>query len=75
MGTKQETVSARIEPHYLYTPEELAPLIGLTRRQVIRLMDEGRIPFTLVGSHRGRRISGSQYMKWVESRAVEPETY
>lgn len=61
-----------INPYYLYTPDELSPLCGLTRRQIIRLMDEGRIPFTLVGSHRNRRISGKQYMDWVESRAVEP---
>lgn len=60
-----------INPYYLYTPEELSPLCGLTARQITRLMDERRIPFTLVGSHRGRRISGKQYMEWVESRAVE----
>ncbi len=61
-----------IIPHYLYRPEELSPLVGLSRRQIVRLMDEGQVPFTLLGSHRGRRISGQQWLDWIASRAVEP---
>ena len=71
----KDKVASGIEPDRLYHPRELAPLTGLSARQIVRMMDEGRIGFVLVGPTRGRRIRGSQYLAWLESQTVEPETY
>lgn len=69
---KTPELGARIEPNRLYRPEDLAPLSGLSRRQIVRLMDEGLIGFVLIGSSRGRRIRGQQYLDWLDAKAVEP---
>lgn len=72
MATQQKTEAGRIDPDYLYSPEELAPLCGLSARRLIRMMDEGRIGYVLVGEERGRVIEGQQYLDWKASRRVNP---
>lgn len=66
------TTPGTIDPDYLYRPEELAPLCGLSAKQLRRYMDEGRLGFVIVGAERGRRIEGQQYLDWKASRRVEP---
>ncbi len=62
----------RINPDRLYRPDDLAPLSGLSARQLVRMMDEGRIGFVIVGAERGRRIRGQQWLDWLAASAVEP---
>lgn len=74
MPAKTVTAPGSIDPDRLYHPTELAPLIGLSKEQFVRMMDEGRIGFVIVGAERGRRIRGAQYLAWLNSRTVDPIT-
>lgn len=60
-----------IDPDRLYHPAELAPLSGLSAKQITRMMDERRIAFVVVGAQRGRRIRGAQYLNWLDAQTVE----
>lgn len=62
-----------VEPDRLYHPDELGPLTGLGPRRLVRMMDEGRIGYVIVGRTRCRMIEGRQYLDWKASRRVEPE--
>lgn len=72
MPTKSKVQLGSIDPDRLYHPTELSPLSGLSAKQFVRMMDEGRIGFVIVGAERGRRIRGAQYLAWLNSRTVEP---
>jgi len=65
-------IEQRINPDQLYRPDDLAPRGGLSARQLVRMMDERRIGFVVVGAQRGRRIRGQQWLDWLESQTVEP---
>lgn len=72
MSTKQKRASGSIDPDYLYHPKELSPLSGLGVRQLVEMMDDGRIGYVKTGRVQGRRIRGSQYLAWLEAETVEP---
>lgn len=72
MAVKDKKESGSIDPDRLYHPTELAPLSGLSVRQLERMMDERRIGFVVVGAQRGRRIRGKQYLAWLNAQSVEP---
>jgi len=72
MPVKAKPVPGSIDPDRLYHPTELSQLCGLSRKQLVRMMDEGRIGFHIVGAERGRRIEGQQWLDWKASRRVEP---
>ena len=61
------TSAVRIDPDRLYTPDELSELSGLSARRLVRMMDDGRIGFVLIGRERSRRIEGQQYLDWKAS--------
>lgn len=56
-------------PHGLLTIQEAAALFHVSRSFVVRLLDEGRIPFTRVGTQ--KRIRHSDLMAYQRQREVE----
>jgi hypothetical protein len=73
MPTRTTAAPESIDPDRLYHPTELSPLSGLSTKQLVRMMDERRIGFVVVGAQRGRRIRGSQYLTWLNAQTVDPE--
>jgi len=63
--------SGRIDPDYMYRPAELAPVSGLGARQLVEMMDDGRMPFVKTGRERGRRILGQDFLDWRERNRQE----
>ena len=63
--------SGAVELTRLYRLEEIAEFAGVSRRQVQRWTYEGAVGF--VKLPQGRRVSGKQYMEFVESRAHAAE--
>jgi len=75
MATKAKSKTREtgsIDPVRLYSPEELSPLSGIAARRLQRMMDDGRIGFVMLGRERGRRISGKQYLDYIERNSVGP---
>jgi hypothetical protein len=69
--TTQQKTPGRIDPDYVYRPTELGPLSGLGVRQLVEMMDDGRMPFIRTGRERGRRILGADFLGWRESNRQE----
>lgn len=70
MTTKQKT-QGRIEPDRFYKPADLASITGLGPRQLVEMMDDGRIPFHRTGRERGRVILGQDFLDWRASARQE----
>lgn len=64
MATRQKQAPGSIDPDYMYRPSELAPKSGLGERQLVEMMDDGRMPFIRTGRERGRRILGQDFLDW-----------
>ena len=60
-----------VEPTRLYRFEEIAPFAGVSARQIRRWVESGWIAY--VQLPQGRRISGQQYLDFVEARAHAAE--
>jgi len=61
------TRSEAVEPTRLYRYEELAPFAGVTERQIRRWVTFGWLGY--VQLPQGRRVSGQQYLDFIEARA------
>ena len=78
--TDQRTADA-IDPYRLYTYAEIAEFFGVAERRVRRWVEEGKLDYTPLpgggagNSKRthGRRVSGAQYLAYVEKAAVAAE--
>lgn len=66
-----ETV-ALITPTSEMTPNEVAEFLNVSRGFVTKLMDEGTLPFHMVGSH--RRISGAAVAAYRAAQHVRSRT-
>lgn len=63
-----------IDPNRLYTYAEAGALVGVSARKIKREVEEyKRLGYVQVGTTRGRRIRGSQLLRWLDSREVNPE--
>jgi excisionase family DNA binding protein len=72
MATKvTQEPSPTIEPGEVYTYEEAARLLKLSRRQVRRYVEDGYLGY--VQLRRGRRIRGQQLLDYIDANTVEPD--
>lgn len=55
---------------WLYAPEEAAPYLRMSLRQVTRRLDAGHLGYTKIG--RKRYISGAQIAAYMGEHAVDP---
>jgi excisionase family DNA binding protein len=53
------------------SPSEAAAMLGMSRAQVRKLMDKGRLPFRMVGSH--HRIRADAIRVWLEIEDARQE--
>ncbi|MFT4187168.1 MAG: helix-turn-helix domain-containing protein [Aeromicrobium sp.] len=65
----QDVITTR--GHDEVTPAEAAKLLGMSRPQVRKLMDEGRLPFRKVGSH--HRVSVSAVNAFLDAERAQRE--
>jgi excisionase family DNA binding protein len=73
MPTPTQDLSASgVDPLRLYTYEEIAVVMAIEPRQVRRMVEEGRLGYVKTGPHRGRRVSGQNYLDYVARNTVEP---
>jgi hypothetical protein len=75
MSTKTKNAPSGIDPHRLFTYAELAEATGLNEYLIRNMVSDGRLEFVAIGSERGKRVAGYQYLAWLEdnSRRYEPE--
>jgi excisionase family DNA binding protein len=53
------------------SPTEAAAMLGMSRAQVRKLMDDGKLPFRLVGTH--HRIRANAIQTWLEIEDARQE--
>lgn len=75
MPTKVHPEEREIIPTRLYTFAAVAKFFGggVTDRQVRRWVTDGKMAYTPLPGGRGRRISGQQYLDYINDHRVEPE--
>jgi excisionase family DNA binding protein len=69
--SKQDPSASGIDPHKLFTDQEVADLMGISVWHVRNLIRDGRIGYVKTGPKRGRRISGRDYLDYLERNRVE----
>lgn len=68
----QDTSASGIDPHRLYSYEEIAAVMAVEPRQVRRMVEEGWLGYVKTGPRRGRRVSGQNYLDYLAANTVEP---
>ena len=71
--TPKSTLSeTAIDPHRLYTNEQVAEFLGGTHTQVRNMKRDGRIGYVVTGAKgRIRRVSGQDILDFIERNHVE----
>jgi excisionase family DNA binding protein len=67
------SATSAVEPHRLYTYEEIGRFCGVPGRRVRRWVEDGKMDYTPLPGGRGRRISGQQYLDYIRQSAVAAE--
>jgi DNA-binding transcriptional MerR regulator len=70
-ATQSKEPVGAVEPTRLYRYEELAAFAGVSARQIRRWVESGWMSY--VQLPQGRRVSGQQYLDFIEARAHAAE--
>jgi excisionase family DNA binding protein len=70
MKVKTEN-GGRIDRHRLYSYDEIAGIMAIEPRQVRRMVEEGRLGYVKTAPHRGRRVSGQNYLDYLARNTVD----
>ena len=58
------TQTKSVQPGRFYKTVELAEITGIPDRTLRSMIDDGRLPYHLIGNQNGRRILGQDFLDW-----------